>query len=146
MTKLKFIGNWLHLKDLGYTSQVRNQQDFAGYWKGKPDFALWVWKSRDVVMTRYTEEETAMAYQYLVQNDFDVKEKCGRLVFDRETYTVMPFNYKEHDPMGIYGLDYTEEDYLKYRERFVLILLTMDLLSQFRELRQHNLIELSIES
>ena len=62
MTKLKFIGSWLRLKDLGYTGQVRNQQDFAGYWKGKPDFALWVWKNRDVVMTCYWGFSTKFAF------------------------------------------------------------------------------------
>jgi hypothetical protein len=145
MAKLKFVGEWERLEELGYLKNNQEEASFCGYWKAAPGFALWVWEKRELSLIDYSKGVTALIYQYLVDNNFEVKEKYGRLVCVKETDSITVFDYDKHHIMGIYGMEYTQEDCLKYRGQFIHILMNEELVSLFKELKENKLIEFSTE-
>lgn len=143
MDKLQFTGDWKILIPFGYKFEKVYAKSYIAYHKGVKDFEVWIWKKgRIIELSGSSAEESALIYKHLLENNFILADEQNRLAYNKELNAIESYDYKKHELIGIYGLEFTNENCLEYNQKYQVKKITDDVIQLLKELRDNGLMEI----
>lgn len=136
--KIKFTGDFKKLIPMGYRFTKVWANNYICYQKEQ----VYIWKKGKDIEIADLYHRSYLVLQYLIDNDFQIQDKCNRIVINKEEYKAEHFDFDKHTDIALYLKGTTQEEMESFRNIYRTITIISEQIAVLKELYELKLIEI----